>query len=115
MDIFHITRQVDWDRAIQDRSYRADTLETQGFIHCSTKEQIIQTANTYYHAKTGLILLCINSNEVRSEIRFENLEGGDTMFPHIYGPLNLEAVIKSYKFEPEQDGSFILPDDIINH
>jgi uncharacterized protein (DUF952 family) len=114
MIIYHITRQVDWDQALEAGSYRADTLETQGFIHCSKEEQVIQTANSFYRGLSGLVLLCINSNLVIPEIRYENLEGGEKLFPHIYGPLNLDAVLATYHFEPEHDGSFILPGDIIN-
>jgi uncharacterized protein (DUF952 family) len=114
MIIYHITRQIDWDQALKAGSYRADTLETQGFIHCSKQEQLIQTANSFYHGQSGLVLLYINSNLVESEIRCENLEGGEKLFPHIYGTLNLEAVKAAYRFEPQQDGSFILPGDIIN-
>lgn len=115
MNIYHITRQVDWDKAVKTGSYKADTLETQGFIHCSNKEQVLQTANTFYHGRSGLVLLCINSSLVIPEIRYENLEGGEKLFPHIYGSLNLNAVIRSYRFQPEQDGTFILPNDIINN
>ena len=115
MIIYHITRQIDWDNAQKADSYRADTLETQGFIHCSKQEQLIQTANSFYHGQSGLVLLCINSNLVKPEIRYENLERGEKLFPHIYGALNLNAVMADYRFEPQQDGSFILPDDIINN
>jgi uncharacterized protein (DUF952 family) len=114
MNIYHITRLVDWDQALESGSYRADTLETQGFIHCSTKEQVIQTANSFYRGLSGLLLISINSAQVIPEIRFENLEGGEKMFPHIYGPLSLTAVAATYQFEPLQDGSFIMPGDIIN-
>jgi len=114
MNIYHITRQVDWDQALKSGSYRADTLETQGFIHCSTKEQVIQTANSFYRGQFGLLLLSINSNQVVPQIRYENLEGGEKMFPHVYGPINLDAVTSTYRFEPNQDGSFIMPGDIIN-
>ncbi|MDR3577408.1 MAG: DUF952 domain-containing protein [Anaerolineaceae bacterium] len=115
MNIYHITRQTDWERALEMGGYRADTLETQGFIHCSTKEQIIQTANTFYHGQPGLVLLSIKSEKVIPEIRYENLEGGQKLFPHIYGPLNLDAIITLDQFEPRQDGTFILPGDIINN
>ena len=115
MIVYHITRQTDWETALKFGSYRADTLTTQGFIHCSTKEQIIQTANSFYRGKNGLVLLCINSDLVKAEIRFENLEGGQKLFPHIYGPVDLQAILMSYPFEPQSDGCFILPDDIIDH
>jgi uncharacterized protein (DUF952 family) len=115
MIIYHITNKIDWDQALEAGIYRADTLETQGFVHCSKEEQVIQTANSFYHGRSGLVLLCINSNLVIPEIRYENLEGGEKLFPHIYGPINLDAVLAGYTFEPGMDGSFILTDDIIKY
>ena len=106
---------IDWDLALEAGIYRADTLETQGFIHCSKEDQVTQTANSFYHGRSGLVLLCINSNLVIPEIRYENLEGGEKFFPHIYGPINLNSVLVVYRFEPELDGSFILTDVIIKH
>jgi len=110
IDLMHITERVNWLKALEAGSYRADSLETQGFIHCSTPAQVTATANRYYRGQRGLVLLCIDSRQLASEVRWENLEGGQEPFPHIYGPLNLEAVEKVAEFEPGTDGSFILPD-----
>ncbi len=108
IDIFHITRSADWQKALEEGAYQADTLASQGFIHCSTRAQVVSVANRFYLGQHGLVLLEIDSRRVQPEIRRENLEGGTELFPHIYGPLNLEAVEKVVAFEPGDDGQFSL-------
>jgi uncharacterized protein (DUF952 family) len=107
--ILHITRKDEWEQARASGSYRADTLETQGFIHCSTRQQVIRVANSLFRGHDDLVLLCIDSNRVEATIHYENLAGGDERFPHIYGPLNVEAVICVLDFKPQADGTFTLP------
>ena len=104
--IFHITHPADWEQAQQHGQYTSDSLASEGFIHCSKPGQIIDVANRFYGGQKGLLLLAIAPARVDAEIRFENLEGGAELFPHIYGPLNLEAVIAALPFEPEADGRF---------
>ena len=56
------------------------------------------------------MLLCIDDARVRPEIRYEApSEGSPDRFPHIYGPLNVDAVVKELPFEPQADGTFELP------
>ena len=110
MLIFHITQRKDWDDAQIIGSYQADSLSTHGFIHCSTREQYIRVANSRFHGNDGLVLLLIDPEKVNQEIRYENLEGGAALFPHIYGPLNIDAVVKVIEFQPLENGDFIGPD-----
>jgi uncharacterized protein (DUF952 family) len=107
--ILHITHKTDWEQARAEGSYRADTLATEGFIHCSTPEQVIPVANHLFRGQPNLVLLVIDRDKVRAPIRDENLEGGTVLFPHIYGPLNLDAVVDVLDFPPRADGSFELP------
>ncbi len=111
IDLFHITRRRDWQKALEDGAYQADTLASQGFIHCSTRAQVASVANRMFRGQHGLVLLEIDSRRVQPEIRRENLEGGTELFPHIYGPLNLEAVEKVVEFEPGSDGQFAFQDE----
>ena len=104
--IYHITAASNWAAAQAQGSYTADSLASEGFIHCSKKEQTIHTANRYYTGQHGLLLLAIDPARVKPEIRFENLTGGSELFPHIYGPLNLDAVAAALPYEPEPDGRF---------
>jgi len=96
--IFHVTRADDW-RAAQARgtyrnSTRDRTLEDEGFIHCSYAHQVGHVVATYFRNVDGLLVLVIDPQRVNSEIRVESA-GGEERFPHIYGPLNLDAVIET--------------------
>lgn len=111
--ILHITKREDWEKAKTSGCYQAGTLDTEGFIHCSKPDQIIDVANCHFRGQSGLVLLCIDSEKVKSEIRYENLEGGKKLFPHIYGPLDLKAVVDVLDFRPQGDGNFELPVSLI--
>ena len=106
--ILHITTPDAWARAQTEGAYRADSLATQGFIHCSTQSQIASTANRFYAHQSGLVLLCIDETHLTADLRYEDINAGD-LFPHIYGPLNLDAVIKVIGYEPNADGLFVSP------
>jgi uncharacterized protein (DUF952 family) len=81
-------------------------LATEGFIHCSTVDQYIWVANQRFRGRTDLVLLHIDPARLRSEVRYENLEGGETLFPHVYGPIPIGAVLNVVPLRPLEDGSF---------
>ena len=107
--IYHIATRNDWVSAQTSGRYAADSLASEGFIHCSTAAQVIATANRIFRGRRDLVLLGIDSARVKPEIRYENLEGGTQFFPHICGALAIDAVIAPHDFPPSADGSFALP------
>lgn len=109
--IFHITQRAAWLDAQRDGHYRGDTLDTEGFIHCSTREQVVWVANQRFRKEDGLVLLVIDIGKVGPAIRYESAEAGE-LFPHIYGPLNSDAVTDVVTFAPGQDGMFTLPAEV---
>ena len=109
--IFHITRCEQWEKAKPEGVYLGDTLDSEGFIHCSTSKQIVKVANTLFRFQEGLVLLCIETGRIQSEIRYEGAEGSE-LYPHIYGPLNINAVVKVIDFEPAKNGMFVPPKGI---
>jgi uncharacterized protein (DUF952 family) len=108
--IFHITTRNAWERAAEQGTYRPEAFAADGFIHCSTRDQVIQVANARFRGQLGLVLLVIDTDKVTPEIVYENLEGGQQLFPHIYGGLNNNAVVEVLEFEPGTDGYFTLPE-----
>src|SRR4051812_14537502 len=104
--IYHITRRSDWNAALVAGTYAADSLATEGFIHCSTAEQVSNTANRLFKGRRDLVLLSIDSDRVNPEIRYENLEGGADLFPHIYGALPVAAVVSVSELLPDDQGRF---------
>jgi len=108
--ILHITRKQDWDAAQAAGEYTAPSLATEGFIHCSMPEQVVAVAERFYADQRGLVLLVLDSKRIRSEVRFEpGADKPDELFPHIYGPINLDAVTRVADFAPDPSGKWILP------
>lgn len=107
--IFHIAESQAWQQAQAEGIYRPEMFPIEGFIHCSTPEQVIQVANLRFRGQTGLVLLSIDPDQVNAEILYENLEGGQQLFPHIYGELSVDAVVQVSEFMPGADGCFAQP------
>jgi uncharacterized protein (DUF952 family) len=105
--LLHICPRADWEA--RDSAYRCASLVSERFIHCSWPEQVVATASRFFHAQRGLVLLVIDPAGVVADIRCEAAANGE-MFPHIYGPLNADAVVSVLGFDPGVDGSFALPD-----
>jgi uncharacterized protein (DUF952 family) len=106
--IFHITPRSHWQQAQQQGEYRAASLDTEGFIHCSRAEQVVWVANQFYRNMPNLVLLCIDPAYLMAELRHDAIETGE-QFPHLYGALNLDAVVQVIEFPPQADGTFQLP------
>jgi len=121
--ILHITTQKEWEKTQINGEYTAPSLNDDGFIHCSTLKQTIDTANLFFKGQKGLVLLCIDEKKLKSECKFENPVGAgvelhdpraDNFFPHIYGPINISAVIKALDFPLNEKGIFELPNELTN-
>jgi uncharacterized protein (DUF952 family) len=104
--------------AQQAGEYLTPSLKMDGFIHCSTEHQIVRVADSFYAGRHGLVLLEIDPARLKPKLRWEppahpnpqaDLPPSDELFPHLYGPLNLEAVVRVVDFEPDSDGRFTLP------
>jgi uncharacterized protein (DUF952 family) len=105
--IYHITSRTSWSAAQEQGFYTADSLASQGFIHCSKAEQVLRVANAIYRGQTGLVLLEIDLTALRPEVRWEpGTDRPDELFPHVYGALDLEAVRRVLDFPPDEDGLF---------
>ena len=89
--IFHITTLEQWNHARLAGSYQADSLVTEGFIHCSTAAQLATTGRRHFAGRADLLVLEIDPDRLRWELRWEESDGD--RFPHLYGPLALDAVI----------------------
>ena len=114
--ILHIATRVDWEQAQARGEYRAASLDTEGFIHCSTEMQVVPVANAFYRGRNDLVLLVIEASRLKPELKWEAPAGPAAagistadLFPHIFGALNLAAVASVVDFAPGPDGLFSLP------
>lgn len=107
--ILHIASSEDWTAARALGEYRADSLTGEGFIHCSTPAQVLIPANERYRGRDDLLLLVIDPARLAAALVYEDCYESGQAFPHLYGPLNLDAVTRVVPFPPGPDGRFALP------
>jgi len=92
--IYHLASPDDSEKLEQTGSYSAPSLDTEGFIHCCTGDQLPGVIQRYYTDATKLVLFHINTKLLTAELVYENTVGGMEAFPHIYGEIN--AMIQDY-------------------
>lgn len=104
--IFHITTDAAWAEALRRGEYLADSLSSEGFIHCSDEQQVAWVANDRFQGRTDLLLLHVDPVQLQATVRYENLEGGKELFPHVYGPIPVVAVMAISPLRLAADGLF---------
>lgn len=91
--IYHITSKEEWANAIEKGFFEVASLQLEGFIHCSQEHQVAGVLQRYYSGKINLVKLVIDETKVINKIVYENAPSVNQNFPHIYGTLNIDAVI----------------------
>lgn len=107
--IYHIVSQAAWDAHQERPTFEAASLADEGFIHCTAEPDMVrQVANRFYRDASGpFIIVCIAPGRLQAELRWEMADGH--LFPHIYGPLNRDAVAAILPFPRLPDKCFVLP------
>lgn len=108
--VFHLTERGTFAAALETGAYTVESLEREGFIHCSTRAQVLETAARFFSGRTGLVLLCIDTQSIAALLRYEAADGDS--FPHCYGPIPLEAIPAVIDFPCRPDGSFDQPPEL---
>ena len=108
--VFHITERGAFAAALDAGAYEAESLHSEGFIHCSTRTQILRSAARFFAGRSGLVLLCIDAQRLADRLRYEVADG--EAFPHCYGPIPLEAIPAVIDFPCRPDGGFELPQEL---
>ena len=115
--ICHITTRSAWEAAQASGQFRSPEFDEHGFIHCSTPEQVLMIANAFFSGQSGLVLLIIDPARLKSPVRWEpphstgRLPGftHNSVFPHVYGSVNIDAVARTVDLVPNVAGNFVLP------
>ena len=127
--IFHILSRDAALVARQTGQYRAESLSSEGFIHFSGSHQLLGVANRFYAGQHGLVILAVDPSRLTAQLKYEapvhpvtaaqpenegfvvdeRLKDKVETFPHLYGPLNFDAVVAIHDFEPDSNGNFSLP------
>ena len=109
--ILHITTRAEWEAARAAGRYEAPSLATEGFIHLSDPGQVVRVADARYSGVPDLVLLCVAPERLAAPLRYERSDAGEERFPHLYGALNLDAVVEVVPF-PEGQAGFALPAEV---
>jgi uncharacterized protein (DUF952 family) len=91
--IYHITTLEDWKNVKQKGYYEHPSLKDEGFIHCSQEQQVAGVLERYFAGKTDLVKLVIDTDKLTSKFVFDWSPSTADTFPHVYGPINVEAIL----------------------
>jgi uncharacterized protein (DUF952 family) len=104
VDLFHIALAADWAAAQSTGEYttstRGRTLAEEGFIHCSFADQVDATAARFYADVDDVVVLRIDRGRLTSRVQVEDLYGTGERFPHVYGPIPVNAVVDVRPLRP---------------
>ncbi len=92
--IYHVTTKAQWLQALSLGFFEEPSLHTEGFIHNSTEAQVAGVLERYYKNMPDLVLLHIEETKLTSSLKYELATSVNEMFPHIFGVINMEAVVK---------------------
>lgn len=91
--IYHITTANEWEEARLNGQYVSPSLKEEGFIHCSESWQVTDVLQRYFKGKHSLLKLTIDTTKLTSQLIYDWSNAIEDTFPHIYGPINLDAII----------------------
>jgi uncharacterized protein (DUF952 family) len=98
MRLFHIVAADVWASAVEVGEYRPESLDVEGFVHCSFIDQVAGTATRYYAGVSGLLVVEFDPSAL-PEVRVEDSYGSGTAFPHVYGSVPSGAALHSWPLE----------------
>jgi uncharacterized protein (DUF952 family) len=91
--IYHVTTRDAWKMAQQNGFYEAPSLKTEGFIHCSEAAQVAGVLDRYYAGQKNLVKLVVDPGKLTAPLKYELAPSVHESFPHVYGRINLDAVV----------------------
>jgi uncharacterized protein (DUF952 family) len=105
--IYHLIARTTWEQTLPG-PYHADSLAMEGFIHCSYQHKVAWAANKFHSTQSDLLVLGIDSDRLKSPVRAEDPGCGE-LFPHIYGPIDRDAVVQVQTMQRGSDGQWVFP------
>lgn len=110
--IYKIITAADWLALQTETHYVHESLAQEGFIHFALENQILAVANKHFSDKTDLRLIAVNPARLEFPWVMEDLKNKGILYPHLYGLLNADAVEAVYVFGKNEQGAFVLPNEI---
>lgn len=104
--ILHCMKKSTWEERSRKECWGRRNLEADGFIHCSTVEYFWRVAPAFQEVQEELVLVCIDENKLRAEVRYEDADHCGRKYPHVYGLIHRDAVIDVLPFLRNADGTY---------
>lgn len=104
--IIHCMKKATWDQRKNKEYWGQRDIEAEGFLHCSTVEYFWRVAPNFIDTKDELVLVCIDEGKLKAEVKYEDGDHCGRAYPHVYGPINHDAVIKVVPFLKKEDGTY---------
>ena len=108
-ELFHLCTVEEWGHAVESGERRPPSLDQQGFVHLSSREQVHLPATRLYAGRDDMLLLRLDPEELGAPVRWEPgvpTDPESMTFPHLYGPLPVRAVTSVTPYRPSADGTF---------
>ena len=112
--IYHFITKSNLDRYLDRDTLQLPSLISEGFIYCSTIEQVLDVANFLEPYSEEMQLLEIDEAELKPEVRYENAMQNGRLFPHVYGPINRNAIVAVHHLEWDGEDGYSLPEALRN-
>lgn len=107
--IYRLAEAADWSAAQRQGFFASPDLAAEGFIHFSERFQVQGVSERYYAGKPDLVLLAVDEATLTVPVKRENTSGGTELFPHVYGPVPLAAIVAHAPLVRDSSGRVIWP------
>ncbi len=98
--IFHISTIEEFEKAKLNGIYEPSSLQTDGFIHCASPDQVKSILDRYFQDLPQVVIFEVDQSKITCPIVYENSHGRATMYPHIYGAIPFAAIVNSRQINP---------------
>lgn len=104
--IYLLSSEEEYSHALNQGILVRASIKSEGFIHASPKNQLTRVANKYYKDTVQPLILVVDKSKIKVEVKWEPAAG--SLYPHIYGPLNVDAIIEKQEISLNENGDFLL-------
>lgn len=115
MVILHCIEKKKWEEVKHFDSFGKEQIELEGFIHCSPVEYFWRVAADFRSIEEELVLLCIETEKVNAIIKWEDGDNCGRAYPHVYGEINMNAVIDVLEYRKDNEGNYIKNPEFKNY
>ena len=105
--ILHCMKEKSWSKVKNKKSFGREDIKRYGFVHCSTVEYFWRVAPNFKNVDEPLVLICIDENKLKSEVRYEDGDNCGRYYPHVYGEINMDSVVQVLPFLRDANSDYI--------